>query len=557
MDKETLSSYGWIVIITLVLAVMIALASPFGEFVGDGVVTVVNGFIDTNSEKLGDENMESLGNKWDQKFENGVNGAVPTVYELQKTYKFEYYSTLENATSDANANTIGTNADVDKKDAEAGIYVDENGRVNVVLLKDISLSNHIELSNGICLNLGGHKIKTNSDNLSQIINIIGTKKVIIDGRLKNSEIVYEGTKQNSFGIRARDNTNVEIIGLKYTVNENKNKVTNSNCLISIYNPASGNMLIKDCDIVVNSENSQSYGIYNIGTSQVDNTRITVNSKYNGIGISNYSNDIVVMNSEIYMYSENNISRGIYLEQGSVNVKIDNCKIESFSNAKYIQGILIKTPSNEVEISNSTIDVHSNKGQSAFALYIQNSNKILIKNCDVYSSYCVMVTEYANVYIDGGLYESADFILYSDCENNIFSFKNATFRTVKYNDEKYGFEVLASEIFSALLYFGEHQDSTNGMKQNNNKMYIDNCVFDNKIYENEEVRSAIIAIRNINTSGNELYISNSRIDQKNGIRIDNNGHKLYLGQGNNFTKESMVLEKNWDCVVETNDVYNIQ
>ena len=30
MDKETLSNYGWIVICVLVLAVMIALATPFG-----------------------------------------------------------------------------------------------------------------------------------------------------------------------------------------------------------------------------------------------------------------------------------------------------------------------------------------------------------------------------------------------------------------------------------------------------------------------------------------------------------------------------------------------
>ena len=30
MDKETLSNYGWIVICVLVLAVMLALATPFG-----------------------------------------------------------------------------------------------------------------------------------------------------------------------------------------------------------------------------------------------------------------------------------------------------------------------------------------------------------------------------------------------------------------------------------------------------------------------------------------------------------------------------------------------
>jgi hypothetical protein len=37
MDKETLSNYGWVVICVLVLAVMIALATPFGSFIAGAV----------------------------------------------------------------------------------------------------------------------------------------------------------------------------------------------------------------------------------------------------------------------------------------------------------------------------------------------------------------------------------------------------------------------------------------------------------------------------------------------------------------------------------------
>ena len=50
MDKETLSNSGWIVICVLVLAVMIALATPFGSYVADGFKAAYNGFGDTNSE---------------------------------------------------------------------------------------------------------------------------------------------------------------------------------------------------------------------------------------------------------------------------------------------------------------------------------------------------------------------------------------------------------------------------------------------------------------------------------------------------------------------------
>ena len=43
MDKETLSHYGWIVILTLILSVMLALGTPFGKFVAQGAGAVLKG----------------------------------------------------------------------------------------------------------------------------------------------------------------------------------------------------------------------------------------------------------------------------------------------------------------------------------------------------------------------------------------------------------------------------------------------------------------------------------------------------------------------------------
>ena len=73
MDKETLSNYGWIVICVLVLAVMIALATPFGSFVADAVKSTTQGLFDVNQNAL---NSTGLINIDGQTFGEGGNGGA-------------------------------------------------------------------------------------------------------------------------------------------------------------------------------------------------------------------------------------------------------------------------------------------------------------------------------------------------------------------------------------------------------------------------------------------------------------------------------------------------
>ena len=67
MDKETLSNYGWIVICVLVLAVMLALATPFGTFVADAIKSTTQGLFDVNQNAL---NSTGLINIDGQEFES-------------------------------------------------------------------------------------------------------------------------------------------------------------------------------------------------------------------------------------------------------------------------------------------------------------------------------------------------------------------------------------------------------------------------------------------------------------------------------------------------------
>ena len=52
MDKETLSTYGWVVICVLVLVVMIALATPFGKFIAEAVKNTTEGLFAASQNAL-------------------------------------------------------------------------------------------------------------------------------------------------------------------------------------------------------------------------------------------------------------------------------------------------------------------------------------------------------------------------------------------------------------------------------------------------------------------------------------------------------------------------
>lgn len=70
MDKETLSNYGWIVICVLVLAVMIALATPFGNFISTAVKSTTQGLFDTNKNALNSTGLINIG---DQSFDDSAS----------------------------------------------------------------------------------------------------------------------------------------------------------------------------------------------------------------------------------------------------------------------------------------------------------------------------------------------------------------------------------------------------------------------------------------------------------------------------------------------------
>ena len=81
MDKETLSHYGWIVVLVLILSVLLALASPLGTFVAGAIKSTTAGFFNVNQSALG-----SVGiNVNDLVFEN-CDHLETEVHNMSDTY---------------------------------------------------------------------------------------------------------------------------------------------------------------------------------------------------------------------------------------------------------------------------------------------------------------------------------------------------------------------------------------------------------------------------------------------------------------------------------------
>lgn len=63
MDKETLSHYGWIVILVLILSVLLALATPLGSFIASGIKSTTAGLFNVNQAAIGSLGLTNIPNQ--------------------------------------------------------------------------------------------------------------------------------------------------------------------------------------------------------------------------------------------------------------------------------------------------------------------------------------------------------------------------------------------------------------------------------------------------------------------------------------------------------------
>lgn len=116
MDKQTLSNYGWIVVLTLILAVLLALASPLGSFIAGAFKATYAGFDMAAGNALsviGIGNGGGAGDVEENKLAKPTlnwDGAVMTVNPVENAEYYDIYVDGELLGSFESAEIIGNEA---------------------------------------------------------------------------------------------------------------------------------------------------------------------------------------------------------------------------------------------------------------------------------------------------------------------------------------------------------------------------------------------------------------------------------------------------------------
>lgn len=455
-------------------------------------------------------------------------GRYPTVEELQEQYAFTYYSTMNKAVTDVNNGSIGANEDAVKDTAVAGVYTDENGGKNVVLLKDHTESARIAPSVDMTINLGGHTLSS----VAAVCIRVAGGIVTIDGRLPGSQIVANQESVGAICIQVNSTSTskrVSIQGGTYI----------SSCPVGqvegvVNRGPSCEMYISDANIIVTSENGTTFGVNLItGTATISNCVISTSSS-DGQTYSVYNEgSATISKCNISATSRDGTAWGVLLKNGTAT--ISNCGITASSNGN--SGGVIN--SGIAYISNSNIRTYSNyykdgENFTASSRGVYNENGTLTMNdCYVMGTHCGL-SNFGTLYVNGGTFEGYGHGgFYFSADSNTSYVCNAIIRDCEMPD---GYTATANRN-GAGFYFGE---CTNG------QVYMDNCEI------NGIAASQIFVIKG---TSNTLYISNSTVNNTNGgdanIRIDDGGNMLYIGRGNNFTADNT---NHPGAVIVTDEVY---
>lgn len=303
----------------------------------------------------------------------------------------------------------------------------------------------------------------------------------------------------------------QIIG---TVQGSKLSITNTNGATLISVNRTGNVTINGGEYIVNSKAENLMGIHVFGKANIQNANIKIDG-------SNDENINVASGIYANLFSKINVS------DCNINVNVQNGEAYGIFSRDY------------AEVSNSNIVALSNYMSNEVDFTILSigcySEEFLkLTNCNIAGIHSG-VNSLGTVEIDGGTYSGFGHggVYFSGASSTAYA-QNASFLEIPMPE---GYQTYGPQSTHAGFYIG------GGEKQDNIVVYMDNCYV-------ESTGHAFVLRGSSGEQNNSLYISNTTIKNKS-IRIDNNSHKLIIGNGCNFTKEHTTLP---EAVEETALIY---
>lgn len=334
-----------------------------------------------------------------------------SVEDLQSKYDFAYYSTMVKAVTDVNNGSIGANEDATKDTAVAGVYTDENGGKNVVLLKDTTEAARLQPSVDMTINLGG-KVLSSTDSLC--VNA-SAGNIIIDGRISGSRIeMISAGASAARPVQVKAGCRIIVNGGTYACSSNGYTGTQS----CFYLSGGADATIKNAKIFVSETTGVAVGV-RVGTTTSGATAMVMNSfieaisKKKAFGLENFGNTSVAA-----------------------------CDVRAYSD--YLYG--------------------DDEYYSASSNGIENTGSLTLNNCYIFGTHSGLSNK-GILYVNGGTYEGYGHGgIYFSGENTASYVRNAIVRDC---DMPNGYTATANRN-GAGFYIGGYATA------NNNNIYMDNC-----------------------------------------------------------------------------------
>ena len=305
-----------------------------------------------------------------------VDSAVATIL-IPLVYT--YYSTWDSAITDANNGTIGENADAEKENAVACIYLDNNNVANAVLLRDAETAG-MEIAKDMVINLNGHKLSMTEGNITFAIrHTIGT--LVVDGTKKGSSIEVMNSDKTAGCIRADAGT--------LTVNGGTYVATSGKSARPIQVVYDCTATITDCEITAfGGEKTSTGGVLNWGTATLTNCSVSAHANYN-TNLGEYSmgvygdGPLILNNCYVYgTHSSVQCRNTLVINGGTYESPGHGVYISCTDKTAHIRNAIIRF----CEMKEGYIYTAGAMGPG---LYIgggsdRNNVTLYIDNCDIYS-----------------------------------------------------------------------------------------------------------------------------------------------------------------------------